>query len=162
MNNSAISSDAIVIELFFDAPIEAVWRLWTQPDAFKKWYGPTGFSVPVAEMDVRVGGKHLFCMETPDSSMKMWSTGEYLEVVPNQRLVYTDSIADEHGNIVSPTAMGMKDDYPATTEVTVILETVDGKTKMTVRHAGVPADEQGASAGWTQAFDKLANYLLTI
>jgi uncharacterized protein YndB with AHSA1/START domain len=67
--------------------------MWTQPEHFKKWYGPKGFTVPVAEMDVRVGGKRLVCMEmrTPDRSMKMWFTGEYSEVVPNERLVYTDS-----------------------------------------------------------------------
>ena len=109
-------------------------------------------------MDVRVGGKHLFCMErqTPNGSMKMWSTGEYTEVVPNQRLVYTDSIADEHGNVVTPSAYGMNDDYPVTTEVTVVLETVDGRTKMTMTHAGVPTNEGGASGGWEQAFDKMA------
>lgn len=158
MSDSTISKDAVVVERTFDAPIELIWQLWTQPDLFKTWYGPNGFSIPVAEMDVRVGGKHLFCMErqTPNGSMKMWSTGEYTEVVPNQRLVYTDSIADEHGNVVSPSAYGMNDDYPVTTEVTVVLETVDGRTKMTMTHAGVPGSEGGASSGWEQAFDKMA------
>ena len=60
---------------------------------FQKLVRPKGFTVPVAEMDVRVGGKRLICMEmkTPDGSMKMWTTGEYTEIVPNQRLVYTES-----------------------------------------------------------------------
>jgi uncharacterized protein YndB with AHSA1/START domain len=159
MSDNSISKDAVVIERTFDAPVDLIWQMWTQPEHFKNWYGPTGFTVPVAEMDVRVGGKHLFCMESPDGSMKMWSTGEYTEVIPNQRLVYTDSPADENGNVVSPAAIGMPDGYPATTEVTVLLEDLDGQTKMVMTHAGVPA---GASAGWEQAFAKLSARIETV
>jgi uncharacterized protein YndB with AHSA1/START domain len=160
MSDSIISKDVIVIERTFDAPVDLIWQLWTQPELFKTWYGPKGFTVPVAEMDVRVGGKHLFCMETPDGSMKMWSTGEYTEVVPNKRLVYTDSMADEHGNVVLPSTYGMNDaEHPATTEVTVLLEDLDGRTKMVMKHAGLPANEQGASNGWEQSFTKMAEHI---
>ena len=160
MSDSTISTDAVVIERTFDAPVDLIWQMWTEPEHFKNWYGPKGFTVPVAEMDVRVGGKHLFCMESPDGSMKMWSTGEYTEIVPNERLVYTDSMADENGNVVSPSAMGMPEGYPATTEVTVLLEELGGRTKMVMTHAGVPADS-GAGGGWNQAFDKLADLIAT-
>jgi uncharacterized protein YndB with AHSA1/START domain len=162
MSDSTISKDAIIIERTFNAPVDFVWQLWTQPELFKKWYGPKGFTVPVAEMDVRVGGKHLFCMTSPDGSMKMWSTGEYTEVVPNKRLVYTDSMADEHGNVVLPSAYGMHNDYPATTEVAVQLENLDGQTRMVVTHTGIPANEQGASSGWEQAFEKMAAHIKTV
>ena len=59
-------------------------------------------SIPVAKMDVPVGGSRLVCMEmqTPQGPMQMWFTGEYLEVIDNERLVYTESMADEHGNLV--------------------------------------------------------------
>ena len=159
MSDSTISKDAVVIERIFDGPVELIWQMWTQPEHFKKWYGPKGFTVPVAEMDVRVGGKHLFCMESPDGSMKMWSTGEYTEIIPNERLVYTDSPADENGNVVSPSAMGMPEGYPATTEVTVLLEDLGGRTKMVMTHAGVPA---GAGDGWEQAFTKMADHIETV
>ena len=159
MTKSTVSEDAVVIERTFDAPVDLIWQMWTQAEHFKKWYGPKGFTVPVAEMDVRVGGKHLFCMESPDGSMKMWSTGEYTEVVPNERLVYTDSPADENGNVVSPSAMGMPDGYPATTEVTVLLEDLGDRTKMIMTHAGVPA---GAGDGWEQAFTKMADHIETV
>ncbi len=159
MSDSTSSKDAVVIERIFDAPVDLIWQMWTQPEHFKKWYGPEGFTVPVAEMDVRVGGKHLFCMASPDGSMKMWSTGEYTEIVSNERLVYTDSPADENGNVVSPSAVGMPDGYPATTEVTVLLEELDGRTKMTMTHAGVPA---GAGGGWEQAFVKMADHIETV
>ncbi|MAT97110.1 MAG: ATPase [Anaerolineaceae bacterium] len=163
MNDSTLSKDAVVVERIFDAPVDLIWQMWVQPEHFKNWYGPQGFTVPVAEMDVRVGGQRLVCMEmqTPEGSMKMWTVGEYTEIVPNQRLVYTESPADENGNIVSPSAMGMPDGYPATTEVIIQLEDLGGRTKMVMTHAGVPA-ESGAGGGWEQAFAKLADYVGTV
>ena len=161
MTNSTVSEDAVVIERTFDAATDLVWQMWTEPEHFKKWYGPQGFTVPVAKMDLRVGGKRLVCMASPDGNMKMWTTGEYTEIVPTERLVYTESPADEHGNVVSPSAMGMPDGYPETTEVTVLLEDLGGRTKMVMTHAGVPADS-GAGGGWSQAFDKLAEHIETV
>ncbi|MCJ7661254.1 MAG: SRPBCC domain-containing protein [Anaerolineales bacterium] len=161
MTNSTVSEDAVVIERTFDAPADLIWQMWTNPEHFKNWYGPKGFSVPVADMELRVGGKRLVCMASPDGSMKMWTTGEYTEIIPNKRLVYTESQADENGNVVSPSAMGMPEGYPATTEVTVLLEDLGGRTKMVMTHAGVPADS-GANAGWEQAFDKLADHIESV
>ena len=160
MSERTTSKEAVVIERTFDAAVDLIWKMWTDPEHFKKWYGPNGFSVPVAEMDLRVGGKRLICMESPDGSMKMWTTGEYVEIIPNQRLVYTESMADEHGNVLPPSTMGMPDGHPATTEITVVLEDLGGRTKMVMTHAGIPAGSPGAS-GWNQAFDTLANYLST-
>jgi uncharacterized protein YndB with AHSA1/START domain len=161
MTDSHIPKDAVVIERYFDAPVELIWQMWTDPEHFKEWYGPTGFTVPVADMDLRVGGKRLICMASPDGRMKMWTAGEYLEIVPNQRLVYTDSPADESGNVVPPSAVGMPDGYPTTTEVTVLLETLDGRTKMVMTHAGIPADS-GGGAGWAQAFDKMVAHIESV
>jgi uncharacterized protein YndB with AHSA1/START domain len=158
MNDSTSSKDAVVLERIFDAPVAVIWQMWTHPEHFKKWYGPMGFTVPVAEMDVRVGGIRRVCMEMqrPDGAMKMWTTGEHTEVVANQRLVYTESMADEQGNLV-PMSPGGK---PMTTEVTVLLEDLGGRTKMVLTHAGVPAGSPGA-AGWEQALSKLADYIET-
>ena len=161
MSEDTIAKDAVVIERIFDASVDLIWQMWTRPDHYKKWYGPEGFTVPVAEMDVRVGGKRLVCMESPDGSMKMWMTGEYVEVVSNQRLVFTESMSDENGNVISPSAMGMPDGHPETTEVTVLFEDVGGRTRMTMTHVGVPADSPGET-GWNQAFAKLAGYIETV
>jgi uncharacterized protein YndB with AHSA1/START domain len=154
------SQDAVVIERSFDAPVDLIWQMWTDPEHFKAWYGPDGATIPVAKMDVRVGGARLVCMEmqTPNGPMQMWFTGEYSEVVENERLVYTESMSDENGNVLSPSDMGMPEGHPTTTEVTVELEDFDGRTKMVMTHAGIPADSPGA-AGWTMAFDKLAAYV---
>ena len=154
------SQDAVVIERTLDAPPDVVWQMWTDPEHFKAWYGPTGATIPVAEMDVRVGGTRLVCMEmqTPHGTMQMWFTGEYREVVERQRLVYTESMSDENANILSPSEMGMPDGHPTTTEIIVELEDLGGRTRMVMTHAGIPADSPGA-AGWTMAFDKLVAHL---
>lgn len=111
-------------------------------------------------MDLRVGGKRLICIASPDGSRKMWTTGGYTEIVPNERLVYTESLSDENGNLVPATAMGIPDRYPAITEVSVMFEDINGHTKMVMTHAGIPADS-GGKAGWEQAFEKLSNHIET-
>lgn len=160
MSNTISKENAVVIERIFDVGVDVIWQMWTQPEHFKNWYGPKGFSIPVADMDLRVGGKRLICMASPDGSMKMWTTGEYTEIVPNERLSYTESPSDENGNVVSPSAMGMPEGYPVKTEVKILLEGLGGRTKMVMTHVGMPADS-GANAGWEQAFDKLADYVVT-
>ena len=154
------SQDAVMIERSFDAPVGLIWQMWTDPKHFSAWYGPDGATIPVAKMDVRVGGRRLICMErqTPNGTMQMWFTGEYREVVPAKRLVYTESMSDDSGNIVSPADMGMPEGHPDTTEVTIELEDLGGRTKMVLTHAGIPGDSAGA-VGWGMAFDKLAAYV---
>ncbi len=140
----------------FDAPIDAVWAMWTDPNLFKQWYGPMGMSVPTAEMDVVVGGVRKICMEMkrPDRTMSMWFTGVYKEVNRPSRLVYTESMCDEDGTIIPPASMGMPEGHPDITEVIVDLVEEDGKTVMTMVHVGVVAGTAG-DGGWNQAFDKL-------
>ena len=151
---------SVVIERLFEAPVDLIWKMWTEAEHFKQWYGPSGASIPTARMDVRVGGRRLICMEmqTPNGIMQMWFTGEYREVVPAKRLVYTESVSDETGNVISPADMGMPEGHPDTTEVTIELEDIGGRTKMVMTHAGIPDDSAGA-AGWGMAFDKLAAYV---
>jgi uncharacterized protein YndB with AHSA1/START domain len=154
------SQDAVVIERSFDAPVDLIWQMWTDPHHFAGWYGPDGATIPIANMDVRVGGARLVCMEmqTPDGPMQMWFTGVYREVLENRRLVYTESMSDENGNVVSPSDVGMPEGHPMETEVRVELEDVGGRTKMVMTHAGVPGDSPGA-AGWAMALDKLAAHV---
>lgn len=97
-------------------------------------------------------------MTTPAGPMQMWLTGEYLEVTENERLVYTESMSDEHGNVVAPVEVGMPADHSIANEVTVVLEDLGGRTRMVMTHLGVPHDSPGA-VGWTMAFDKLSAHL---
>ena len=119
--------------------------------------------MPTCEIDFRVGGRHLFGLRSPDGR-GYWTTGVYREIVPLERFVYTDSPADEEGNVVPASHYGMGEDVPLETIVTVTLEDLGGgKTRLTLRQAGWPDDSMaaGAGAGWSQAFDKLAETLAT-
>lgn len=150
-------SRTVEITRIFDAPCELVWRAWTDPQQMMHWWGPTAFTSPACTIDLRVGGKYLFCMQAPDGQ-KFWSTGVYQEVAPPERLVFTDSFADEEGNVVPSSYYGMGDDFPPAMVVTVTLEAIGGQTKMTLRHEGLPAGEMSdmTVAGWNGSFDKLA------
>jgi len=160
MTDNVGSQDAVTIARIFDAPVGLIWQMWTHPEHFAAWYGPAGATIPVAKMDVRVGGTRLVCMEvtTPNGPMQMWFTGEYREIIENKRLVYTESMSNENGDILAPSDMGMPPGHPTTTEVRVDLEDLGGRTKMVMTHVGIPADSPGA-IGWAMAIDKLAAYI---
>jgi uncharacterized protein YndB with AHSA1/START domain len=160
MTDNSDAKEAVVIERMLDAPVDLVWRMWTEPEHFAAWYGPEGAAIPVARMDVRVGGSRVVCMEmqTPEGAMQMWFAGEYREVVENVRLVYTDYVSDEKGNVLPASEIGGPDGHLMLTEVAVDLEDIDGRTKMVMTHTGIPADSPGA-VGWTMAFTKLDAYI---
>lgn len=142
--------DSVVIERSFEAPVDLIWRMWTDPEHFRQWFGPDGATISVAKLDVTPGGSRLVCMEvqSPSGLMQMWFTGEFREVVENRRLVYTESVSDEDGNALAH----------ETTEITVELEAAGDHTRMVMTHIGIPADSPGA-AGWTMAFAKLAAHV---
>ena len=109
-----------------------------------------GATIPKADMDVRVGGRRHIAMEieTPSGPMQMYFVGEYREVEPKTRLVYTEAIADEHGG--TPAVVG---DHAAT-EVRVDFEDLGSRTWMVLVHAGIPQDSPGAAV--EMALNKLA------
>lgn len=155
---------ALVIERVFDAPVEKVWKAWTVPEQIKKWHGPRGFTAPTIKNDFRVGGKYLYCMHGPagtEFDKDFWSTGEYREIVPMQKIVATDSFADEKGNKVPATHYGMNEDIPMELLMTATFEETGGKTRLVLRHEGFPVgeDREGARQGWSQSLDKLAESL---
>ena len=160
MTDNVGSQGAVTIERVFDAPVGLIWQMWTHPEHFAAWYGPAGATIPVAKMDVRVGGTRLVSMQvsTPNGPMQMWFTGEYREIIENKRLVYTESMSNENGDILAPSDMGMPPGHPTTTEVRVDLEDLGGRTKMVMTHVGISADSPGA-IGWAMAIDKLTAYI---
>ena len=99
-------------------------------------------------------------MRSPDGK-DYWSTGVYREIVPLQRIVATDSFADEKGNVVPATHYGMSPDLPLEFVITVTFEEYQGKTRLTLTHKGFPSgrDSEMASQGWNESFDKLAETL---
>ena len=151
-----MKEDGLTITRIFDAPQEEVWRAWTDPERMKGWFGPKGFTIPFVEMDLRVSGKILICMESPEGQ-KFYSTGVYKVIEPLKKLVTTDNFADEHGNVVPASHYGMSDDFPDELLVTTTLEGLGKQTKMTIIHAGMPGGELGKSTrqSWSESFDKL-------
>ena len=143
----------IVVSRTFEAPLEVLWKAWTEPEHFMNWYGPKGFTAPTCEIDLRVGGRHFWSMQSPDG-MQMYFTGSYKEVVPMERLVYSDASSDSEGN-VKDEGEGMH----GSMDVTVIFEHAEGKTTVTVSHVGSGEGGEYASMGWEQAFDKLTAVL---
>jgi uncharacterized protein YndB with AHSA1/START domain len=103
--NASAAPAPLVITRTFDAPIDLVYRLWTDPALVKRWWGVRGSSIPLCELDVRVGGKWRIDMRAPSGKIYP-NAGEYLEVVPNERLVYTDvpdpTIAEWQGEPPQP------------------------------------------------------------
>ncbi len=150
----------LVITRVFDAPRELVFKAWTEPERFKRWWGPKNFTAPACTIDLRVGGVYLNCMRSPEGQ-DFWTTGVYREIVEPERIVYTDSFADEKGNPVPASDYGMSGDWPLETLVTVTFEEHEGKTKMTLRHVGIPSGTHSdlAGAGWNESFEKLAESL---
>jgi len=148
--------NVLIIERVFDAPRERVFRAWADPEEFSKWYGPNGFTIPVCEMDFRVGGSFHYCMRS-ENGFEFWLGGVYKEIVPDDIIVFTNYMADEEGN---PVSTG-KADWPDETIVRVTFEDTQGKTKLTLRHEGMPPseDRDRAGQGYNQTFDRLAAHL---
>ncbi|SFR01752.1 SRPBCC family protein [Poseidonocella sedimentorum] len=150
----------IKIERQLTAPIGEVWRMWTDPAHFVRWYGPGGMAVSVIEMDPTINGARRIRMKRPGpgGGMSMFFTGAFTEIDAPGRLVYTEAMCDAEGAILSPEAMGMPEGTPEVTEVSVDLAPLSGGTRIVLVHRGVPAGSPG-EAGWRNALDALAGLL---
>lgn len=80
----------LVLTRVLNAPRDKVYRCWTEADLLKQWFAPRPWTTPKAEIDLRVGGGSLITMADPDGN-EYPNPGQYLEVVPNERLVFTDA-----------------------------------------------------------------------
>jgi uncharacterized protein YndB with AHSA1/START domain len=99
-------------------------------------------------------------MRSPEGK-DYWSTGVYRAIGRLERLVYTDSFSDEKGDVVPATHYGLPGDMPLQMLVTVTFEDLGGKTKLTLRHEGLPPGQMTdlTGQGWNSSFDKLAESL---
>ena len=150
----AVQSD-IVIRRVFDKPVRDLWKAWTDPEIFKKWWGPKGFTCPYSTMEARKGGRYLNCMRSAEGK-EYWSTGEVKEFLPEKKLVISDSFADKDGNVVPATDYGMAGDWPKDLLITVELEEADGATKLKLVHEGIPPEmHDDCMQGWNESLDKL-------
>ena len=93
MTTSPSTDRELVLMRLIDAPRETLYRCWTEPALMKQWFAPKPYETPVVEVDVRSGGANLIVMRGPDGQ-DMPNRGIYLEVVPNERLVFTDAFTE--------------------------------------------------------------------
>jgi len=141
------SDRELVLTRLIDAPREKLYRAWTDAELLKQWFAPKPWTTPQAELDVRPGGASLVVMRSPDGN-DMPCPGVYLEVVPNQRLVFTDAY----------TSAWQPSQKPFMT-VILTFEDEGGKTRYTarVRHWTVADREahekMGFHHGWGQCAD---------
>lgn len=141
----------LVLERVFEAPRALVWRSYTEPDRVARWWGPRGTTTTVVEMEVRPGGRWRYINRGSDGQEAPF-TGEYLEVVPPERIVNTFIF-----------------DVPPFNESqaveTVVFEDLDGRTKVTARtRFSSVEDLEGAVStgmipGAIESWDRLAEEL---
>ena len=136
--NVAKNTKELVITRIFDAPRELVWKAWKDPERMKRWWGPKNFTAPVIKIDFRHWGHAKF-----------------------DRVYRLHAIPPRGTRFLEPSHYGISGDWPTEFLVTVTFEEHEGKTKMTLRHAGIPPGQMSdmAEVGWNESFGKLAQSL---
>jgi len=163
--NSKHTKQEVKIARVLDAPRELAWKAWTDPEIVKQWWGPKDFSAPHISIDLRVGGRFVYCMRGtgPDGAVNdYWNTGELRQIVPLKKIVMSMSFADKHGKPVPASYYKMPGKWPKEIQVTTNFADIKGgKTKVTVLETGIPREMAGlARLGWEQQLDKFADVLV--
>lgn len=157
----AASGNEYTLTRMFDAPRLLVWRAWTTPAMLGQWFGPHGFTCPVCQVDLRVGGRYRIVMRSPEGK-DYPLRGSYLEIAEPERLVMsveTDEHPPEWHEMVNR-ERGTSEPEGALTW-TVTLAEQGGRTRVTVvNRFGSAADRDahirlGAYDGWSQSFEKM-------
>jgi uncharacterized protein YndB with AHSA1/START domain len=154
--STATDGRDLILTRIIDAPREKVFRAWTESSLLKQWFAPAPFTTPTVETDVRPGGTSLIVMKGPDGE-EFPSRGVYLEVVKNERLVFTDAFSKAWD----------PSDKPFMT-VALTFGDLGGKTQYTarVRHWSVADREthenMGFHQGWPMCTEQLAALVLTL
>ena len=151
----------VVVTRLFDAPLELVWKAWGDPEHVMRWWGPTGFTCPLAEMDFREGGVSLVCMRAPKEfgGQDLYNTWTYKKIVPMQQIEYILQFTDKNGKAFDPAEMGLPAGVPKEVRnVNTFKDLGNGKTEMTVTEYGYTSDQAHdlSKAGLEQCLDKMA------
>ncbi len=156
-----------VLTRTFKAPRALVFEAWTDPRLMAKWWGPAVFTNPVCEMDVRVGGKYRIVMRSP-AGKDFPLQGVYREVVPNERIVFTDNWEEHPDEFIAmlpknPDGSTAKESINAVT-----FEDHDGGTLLTIRSLFETAavregmEKMQMRKGWLESLVKLESLTETM
>ncbi|MBZ0283531.1 MAG: SRPBCC domain-containing protein [Anaerolineae bacterium] len=151
----------LIITRVFDVPVEQVWNAWSNSDQVMRWWGPTGFTCPVAKMDFREGGTSLVCMRAPKEfgGQDMYSTWTYQKIVPMQQIDFIQNFADENANQIDPITLGLPPDMPQKVRSLVIFKAIgNNRTEINITEFGYTSDQiiELSKAGMEQCLDKMA------
>ena len=151
----------VVVTRVFDAPVEQVWKAWSEPEYVMQWWGPTGFTCPLAEMDFREGGTSLVCMRAPKEfgGQDLYNTWTYKKIVPMQRIEYILNFTNKEGKAFDPAQMGFPAGVPKEVlNVNTFKDLGNGKTELTITEHGYTSDQAHdiSKAGLEQCLDKMA------
>ena len=155
--NEAGNDRELVLELILDAPREMLWRCWTEAELLKQWFVPRPWTIAKAEMDVRPGGASLVVMRDPDGN-EYPNPGTFLEVVPNEKLVFTDAY----------TRAWQPSEKPFMTAIVTFEDAGQGRTKYVARalHWTVADrrqhEQMGFHEGWGQCARQLEELARTL
>jgi len=152
----------LIITRVFAAPVDLVWKAWTDPEYVMRWWGPDYFTSPSAKMDFREGGTSLVCMRAPKDfgGQDMYSTWVYQKIVPMERIEFIQNLADKDGNQIDPAEIGMPPEFPRDMRTVVTFKDLgNGKTEMTVIEYNMPTADtemgKNAELGLNQSLDKM-------
>jgi uncharacterized protein YndB with AHSA1/START domain len=150
----------LVVTRVLAAPIEDVWKAWSDSEYVMQWWGPAGFTSPSAEMDFRVGGTSLVCMRAPQEygGQDHYSTWTYQRIVPLERIDYIHNLADQAGNRADPVQLGMPPDFPQDQQHSVTFKAVGPReTELTVMEYNWPVGQmmEMSKLGLEQCLDKM-------
>ena len=155
--SSETARHELVLMREIDAPREKIFRAWTDPELLKQWFCPKPWGVSHAELDVRSGGSSVIVMNGPNGEV-VDNRGVYLEVVPNEKIVFTDAFK----------TAWIPSEKPFMTGIVLLEPLGDGKTKYTAiaRHwteeDKKTHEAMGFHEGWGAATDQLAALVATI
>jgi uncharacterized protein YndB with AHSA1/START domain len=149
----------------FNAPRDRVWKAWTEREQLLQWFGPKGFTLTIANLDLHPGGTFHYCLRSPDGN-EMWGKFVYREIVAPSRLVLVSSFSDETGGI---TRHPFAPAWPLEMLSTTTFAEEGGKTRLTLEWSPLnPTAEErkmfdgahdGMMQGWKGTFDQLTQYL---
>lgn len=164
-NDDPIRSNGLVLTRVFEAPVELVFRVWTDPEHFKNWWGPKGFFLSVIKMEVRPGGLFLGSQRSPEGQV-MWGKFAYQEVTAPEKLVFIQSFSDEEGNTIRAP---FDPNWPLQILNTLTFSAQGDNTLLTLRAYPLDASEEERAVfeamrgmiqqGFGGTFDQLADYL---
>lgn len=162
-----IQDRELVITRVFDAPRQLVYKVWTEPEHIKNWWGPKPFTAPRCEVDLRPGGAYVYVMRSPDGQ-EFPVQGKFIEIVKNEKLVYTDDMfkqADFWKTMIGSKVGSGVDFSTVQLIVTVVFEDQGVKTKFTLITRFVNNGLRDAmvgmqmAEGWTSSLEKFAEEL---